>query len=376
MSGLWSEGLTVRFLSSGLLEENDIFRNAQAGVLISTNSHPVLRKNRIFDGFAAGGSHLHTSSNSFWIYLQKCKQNVLTVCLAHGSRVFFFFPTRYWDHQSCHSDPWRQSDLQQSFRGIVSCIWCQRYNERYSPARKSSAFSRQAIHFSLKHFLPSLLQIIKSWTIKMPLKRLWAEVSACTRFQVTPATQCTIFTGNSCLYSQWRWPEYPQLCASFVLCLYEQFGFPAGVTPVTQQTATPSVWTASRSVTKDMTWSSSGTIGQSYWWYYHRLNLVLKWIICPFQIHYPFFFFLLSIAVLLYHYINYRPCWQLMHHHRWVQHTVKELLILYIIISYLYCFQCIQVCSNLHLLVLYHCTDTQSILKGLSLSQPAGFLAL
>jgi len=39
---------------SGLLEENDIFRNAQAGVLISTNSHPVLRKNRIFDGFAAG----------------------------------------------------------------------------------------------------------------------------------------------------------------------------------------------------------------------------------------------------------------------------------------------------------------------------------
>lgn len=42
------------FLPAGLLEENDIFRNAQAGVLISTNSHPVLRKNRIFDGFAAG----------------------------------------------------------------------------------------------------------------------------------------------------------------------------------------------------------------------------------------------------------------------------------------------------------------------------------
>lgn len=42
------------YIHSGLLEENDIFRNAQAGVLISTNSHPVLRKNRIFDGFAAG----------------------------------------------------------------------------------------------------------------------------------------------------------------------------------------------------------------------------------------------------------------------------------------------------------------------------------
>ena len=45
----------ICFLFSGLLEENDIFRNAQAGVLISTNSHPILRKNRIFDGFAAGG---------------------------------------------------------------------------------------------------------------------------------------------------------------------------------------------------------------------------------------------------------------------------------------------------------------------------------
>uniref|UniRef100_A0A8C9YM04 F-box domain-containing protein n=1 Tax=Sander lucioperca TaxID=283035 RepID=A0A8C9YM04_SANLU len=37
-----------------ILQFNDIFRNAQAGVLISTNSHPILRKNRIFDGFAAG----------------------------------------------------------------------------------------------------------------------------------------------------------------------------------------------------------------------------------------------------------------------------------------------------------------------------------
>ena len=41
-------------MSSGILEENDIFRNAQAGVLISTQSHPVLRRNRIFDGMAAG----------------------------------------------------------------------------------------------------------------------------------------------------------------------------------------------------------------------------------------------------------------------------------------------------------------------------------
>lgn len=38
----------------GNLEENEIFRNAQAGVLISTQSHPILRRNRIFDGLAAG----------------------------------------------------------------------------------------------------------------------------------------------------------------------------------------------------------------------------------------------------------------------------------------------------------------------------------
>ncbi len=49
------------FYAAGLLEENDIFRNAQAGVLISTNSHPVLRKNRIFDGFAAG-AYFHFSN--------------------------------------------------------------------------------------------------------------------------------------------------------------------------------------------------------------------------------------------------------------------------------------------------------------------------
>lgn len=44
----------VSFVLSGVLEENDIFRNAQAGVLISTQSHPVLRRNRIYDGQAAG----------------------------------------------------------------------------------------------------------------------------------------------------------------------------------------------------------------------------------------------------------------------------------------------------------------------------------
>lgn len=36
------------------MEENEIFRNAQAGVLISTQSHPTLRRNKIYDGLAAG----------------------------------------------------------------------------------------------------------------------------------------------------------------------------------------------------------------------------------------------------------------------------------------------------------------------------------
>lgn len=44
---------------SGTLEENEIFRNAQAGVLISNQKHPskvhpYLKNNRIYDGLAAG----------------------------------------------------------------------------------------------------------------------------------------------------------------------------------------------------------------------------------------------------------------------------------------------------------------------------------
>lgn len=45
---------TYCVFSVGILEENDIFQNAQAGVLISTQSQPSLRRNRIFDGLAAG----------------------------------------------------------------------------------------------------------------------------------------------------------------------------------------------------------------------------------------------------------------------------------------------------------------------------------
>jgi F-box protein 11 len=47
-------GVCIFTKGRGLLEDNDIYRNAQAGVLISTESHPTLRRNRIFEGRAAG----------------------------------------------------------------------------------------------------------------------------------------------------------------------------------------------------------------------------------------------------------------------------------------------------------------------------------
>lgn len=75
-------GTSTPFLFLGLLEENDIFRNAQAGVLISTNSHPVLRKNRIFDGFAAGESRLHNNGDSYYHYCHRIR--------SFGDVVVFF----------------------------------------------------------------------------------------------------------------------------------------------------------------------------------------------------------------------------------------------------------------------------------------------
>lgn len=77
---------TKMFFSVGLLEENDIFRNAQAGVLISTNSHPILRKNRIFDGFAAGS--LFSKINSIWAQITS---QFVSPFGAHDRLFLFFF---------------------------------------------------------------------------------------------------------------------------------------------------------------------------------------------------------------------------------------------------------------------------------------------
>ena len=50
------------YTSPGVLEDNDIYRNAQAGVLISTESNPTLRRNRIFEGRAAGVEITHRAT--------------------------------------------------------------------------------------------------------------------------------------------------------------------------------------------------------------------------------------------------------------------------------------------------------------------------
>lgn len=47
-------GVCIFNNGKGLLEDNDIFRNALTGVLISSQSSPVMRRNRIFGGGAAG----------------------------------------------------------------------------------------------------------------------------------------------------------------------------------------------------------------------------------------------------------------------------------------------------------------------------------
>ena len=46
--------MRIVFLGRGSLEKNEIFDNAMAGVWISTESDPTLRRNKIHDGQASG----------------------------------------------------------------------------------------------------------------------------------------------------------------------------------------------------------------------------------------------------------------------------------------------------------------------------------
>ena len=47
-------GVLVYNNGLGILEQNQIFDNAMAGVWIKTDSNPVLRRNKIFDGRDGG----------------------------------------------------------------------------------------------------------------------------------------------------------------------------------------------------------------------------------------------------------------------------------------------------------------------------------
>lgn len=47
-------GVLVYNCGKGVLEDNEIFDNAMAGVWIKTESNPVLRRNKIYDGRDGG----------------------------------------------------------------------------------------------------------------------------------------------------------------------------------------------------------------------------------------------------------------------------------------------------------------------------------
>ena len=47
-------GVLIYNSGEGLLEENDIYGNALAGVWIKTDSNPTLRRNKIYDGKEGG----------------------------------------------------------------------------------------------------------------------------------------------------------------------------------------------------------------------------------------------------------------------------------------------------------------------------------
>lgn len=75
----------------------------------------------------------------------------------------------------------------------------------------------------------------------MPLRRLLIGANACTRYPVTPATQCTIFTGKFCGISGniFQLFKSPVLNLSFNTSC--SFDFPPGVIPAIQQIEMQSV---------------------------------------------------------------------------------------------------------------------------------------
>ena len=63
----------------GLLEENEIFDNAMAGVWIKTESNPVLRRNKIHHGREGGVCVFNCGKGRFW-ETEKKTLKFLTFC--------------------------------------------------------------------------------------------------------------------------------------------------------------------------------------------------------------------------------------------------------------------------------------------------------
>lgn len=64
----------------GLLEDNEIFDNAMAGVWIKTGSDPVLRRNKIHDGQEGGICIFNGGKGKFIIYAMARKKAFLLDC--------------------------------------------------------------------------------------------------------------------------------------------------------------------------------------------------------------------------------------------------------------------------------------------------------
>lgn len=63
----------------GLLEQNEIFDNAMAGVWIKTDSNPTLKRNKIFDG-RDGGICIFNGGKGKVFFLFNCE--ILVLCIS------------------------------------------------------------------------------------------------------------------------------------------------------------------------------------------------------------------------------------------------------------------------------------------------------
>lgn len=72
----------------GLLEQNEIFDNAMAGVWIKTDSNPTLKRNKIFDGRDGGICIFNGGKGTFLILVDRYN---LSFGRLHNFFFFFYF---------------------------------------------------------------------------------------------------------------------------------------------------------------------------------------------------------------------------------------------------------------------------------------------